>query len=145
MPDTAQQANPSMDMTTGKFSLNRTPPTSDRGFAAVYLTQSAFRSWRSVLKTLDRTSQMLRDERQTSNIDIATATGDDVVNHQPTFTCITCKARRRTPEHFARIDDSYFEMDRQPIFNSGDGATCPRSRLCAMHLDLKAYRRTIDF
>lgn len=38
MSDTAHQANPSMDTTTEKFSLNRTPPTSDRGFAAVYLT-----------------------------------------------------------------------------------------------------------
>lgn len=87
---------------------------------------------------------MLGDERQTSNIDMATATGDDMVNHQPTFACIACKARRRTPGHFARIDDSYSEMDRRPILNSGDGATCPSSRSCAMRLDLNAYRRTID-
>jgi hypothetical protein len=63
---------------------------------------------------------MLRDERQTSNIDIITATGDDMVNHQPTLTCITCKAQlqRHTPGHFARIDDCYSEVDRQQSFNS---------------------------
>jgi hypothetical protein len=76
-------------------------------------------------ETLDRTPQMLRDVRQTSNINIVTATGDDMVNHQPTFTCITCKAQRHTPGHFARIGDSYSEMDRQPTFNSGAEPPCP--------------------
>ena len=70
-------------------------------------------------KTLDRKTQMLRDERQSSNIDIITATGDDMVNHQPTLTRITCKAQlqRHASGHFARIDDCYSEMDRQPSFN----------------------------
>jgi hypothetical protein len=58
---------------------------------------------------------MLRDERQTSNIDIVTATGNDMVNHQLMFTCITCKAQRHTPGHFARIDNSYSEMEGWPL------------------------------
>src|SRR5258708_8633822 len=75
--------------------------------------------WRA-RKALDRTAQLRMNKLKAFDIDVITATGNNMVNHQPTLTSVLREAqlKRHTAGCLARLDDCRSEMDGQPVLHS---------------------------